>query len=316
MTGVIGHIVNPTIAEATDLAVEAERCGAEWIGFADAFWWRDVWMILSSVAAETSTIRIGPAMTNPYLRHSFHTASALATLGELAGPRTLLGVAAGGSEVTHAAHLSRGDAPRRVSELVKLVLDVANGSPLDPASGRGLDISLSRPRVLISGRGDKMLETAGAHGDDILLWAIPDSDLERSIDVIKRGARHRSSQPRLIWAPLVRHDARHESSLLHVAVYASLNTSPQIRAEWGLDETLVSAIRSALVSGGTTAAIELVPDAALEDLLVERDIATLAARANSLGISAIATPGFATDTLQDQLMWAAEVEAQLEVVLS
>ena len=311
MTGVIGHIVNPSMAEATELGVEAERRGAEWIGFADAFWWRDVWMILSSVAAETSTIRIGPAMTNPYLRHRFHTASALATLGELAGPRTMLGIAAGGSEVTHAAHLSRADAAQRVAELIELVTNVARGAPLDATSGRGLDIDFTMPRVLVSGRGNKMLETAGAHGDDVLLWAIPDSDLERSIAVITHGARHRSTPPRLIWAPLVRHDERHESSLLHVAVYASLNTAPQIRAGWGLDETLVAAIRSALVSGETSAATQLVPEAAIDDLLVSGDTAALASRASSLGISAIATPGFAVDALAAQLEWAAEVEAQI-----
>ena len=83
MAGIIGHIVNPTPSEAVALAVEGETAGAEWIGLADAFWWRDVWMLLAAVAAATDTIRIGPAMTNPYLRHPFHTASALATLAEL-----------------------------------------------------------------------------------------------------------------------------------------------------------------------------------------------------------------------------------------
>ena len=46
----IGHIANPTLGESTGLAAAAELAGARWIGFADAFWWRDVWMTLARVA--------------------------------------------------------------------------------------------------------------------------------------------------------------------------------------------------------------------------------------------------------------------------
>jgi 5,10-methylenetetrahydromethanopterin reductase len=54
-------------------------------------------MLLSEAARATTAIRLGPTMTNPYLRHPFHTVAALATLQELAGDRIFLGVAAGGA---------------------------------------------------------------------------------------------------------------------------------------------------------------------------------------------------------------------------
>jgi len=111
MVGVISHIANPTIADSVSLAKESEAAGASWMGVADAFWWRDSWMALASIAVATSTIEIGPTMTNPYLRHPFHTISALATLRELAPGRTFVGVTAGGSEVTAAAGVARK--PRR-----------------------------------------------------------------------------------------------------------------------------------------------------------------------------------------------------------
>ena len=76
---------------------------ADWVGVPDAFWWRDTWVLLSEVARATSRIAIGPLVTNPYLRHPFHTAAAIATIQEIAGPRVFVGIGAGGSEVSGAA---------------------------------------------------------------------------------------------------------------------------------------------------------------------------------------------------------------------
>ena len=140
MVGVINHVPNPDVGQAVELAQAAERAGAQWIGVADAFWWRDVWLLLGEVATATERIELGPAMTNPYLRHRFHTASALATLQEMAPGRVFCGIAAGGSELTVAAGISRRDAAAKVTELVTFLREVADGGTLDAASGRGLDV--------------------------------------------------------------------------------------------------------------------------------------------------------------------------------
>ena len=312
MTGVIGHIANPTIDQSVALAREAETAGADWIGLADAFWWRDVWMALGQVATATSTIAIGPAMTNAYLRHPFHTVSALATLQELAPGRTFAGITAGGSEVTAAAGVSRVDAPERVRSLVELLRRCGTGAPLDEASGRSLDVPLEAVPVLVAGRGDRMLRTVGAVADRVLLWAIPDSDLDRSVETVLAAAAGRERAPELIWAPLAEHDESLRPSILHVAVYASLNTRPSIRRTWGLDDRLVDDIRATLVAGGTAAAVSLVPEAALADLLIgDLDPTTVAARARSLGVSSIAVPGYGVDTVGTHLSWAKAVEASI-----
>lgn len=311
MVGVIAHLPNPSIDRSVELASAAEAAGAAWIGVADAFWWRDVWMTLTCVADATSRIEIGPAMTSAYLRHPFHTAAALATLQERAPGRTFLGVSAGGSEVTVAAGVSRADAPERVRRLVQLVRDAAGGAPLDAVSGRSLEVPLSPLPVLVAGRGDRMLRTAGAVADRVLLWAIPATDLDRSAGLVLEGAEGRAMPPELVWAPLVEHDPSLRPSILHVAVYASLNTRRPVRLGWGLDDELVERIRSALVAGGTSAAVELVPEAALDDLLVDGDPTSVAARARRLGVSAIAVPGYAVETVTDHVVWATGVEAGL-----
>ena len=78
-----------------------------------------------------------------------------------------------------------------------------------------------------------MLRTAGAMADRVMLWAIPASDLERSASIVRDGAAHRPRPPELIWAPLVRHGDAPQASIMHVAVYASLNTTSAVRQGWG-----------------------------------------------------------------------------------
>ena len=312
MSGVIGHLPNPDVGAAVELARTAEDHGAGWIGLADAFWWRDVWMLLAKVAERTTRIDIGPAMTNPFMRHPFHTASALATLQELAPGRVFCGVAAGGSELTAAAGVDRRPAADRVRELVALLRAVAAGAPLDPTSGRTLEPVLAEVTVLVAGRGDRMLAAAGACAERVLLWAIPGSDLERSVAVVRAAAAEEGRRPELIWAPLVRHAGVAEASLLHVAVYASINTAAAVRERWGLGSAEVVAIRRALVAGGMQAATALVPSAALDDLILDDPTpSAVAATASPLGITAVAVPGFGTTSLARQLRWAAEVEALL-----
>ena len=312
MTGVIGHIPNPTRVEAVDLASAAEHAGARWIGFADAFWWRDIWTLLESVAHATSRIEIGPAMTNAYLRHRFHTASALATLHETAAGRVFCGIAAGGSEVTAAAHIARDDADVRSMVLVELLRDLTAGRPLDAESGRTLDIELPATPVLMAGRGNKMLTAAGSTADRVLLWAIPKSDLGRSVAVIHKASESAGRSPQLIWAPLVRHADVPPASLGHPAVYAALNTAAPIRQAWGLGQPTVESIRAALVAGRLAEAIDLVPEAAIQDLTIDPgDVDAIASRAAALGIDGIAVPGFAADTVGAHVTWAQTVEANL-----
>lgn len=46
--GVIAHLDNPTIDEIERLAVAAEAAGGDWLGIADAFWWRDTWLLAAA----------------------------------------------------------------------------------------------------------------------------------------------------------------------------------------------------------------------------------------------------------------------------
>lgn len=158
-----------------------------------------------------------------------------------------------------------------------------------------------------------MLRVAGAVADRVLLWAIPASDLDRTVSMVTDAAAERERAPELIWAPLVDHGSVTERSLMQVAVYASLNTRPAIRARWGLAGRQVERIRERLVAGDTAAAAALVPRDAFDDLLLtDNSPARVAGRARLLGVSSMAVPGHSAGSLAGHVEWAREVEKHLD----
>ena len=312
--GVIAHLHNPSPHDARELAVAAEAAGADWLGLADAFWWRDVWMLLAEAARATTTLEIGPVVTNPYLRHPFHTVAALATLQDLAGPRVFVGLAAGGSEVTGAAAISRTDAPQRVRELARLIRAVAAGAPLDVASGRALEATLHPLPVLIAGRANGLLKTAGQAADRALLWAVPTSDLARSVSVIQEGAAAgrdaAGARPEIVWAPLVVHDEVSAARIRTIAAYSGLNSNRTLQQSWGLTPATVDEIRRRLVRGGAEAAMELVPPGVVGDLVLpSADPEVAAATARSIGATSLAVPAFDIASVGARVTWARAVLA-------
>jgi 5,10-methylenetetrahydromethanopterin reductase len=306
--GVISHLDNPTVADIVALAVAAEDAGAEWLGIADAFWWRDTWLLLAEAARATSRLAVGPVVTNPYLRHPFHTIAALATLQEIAGDRVFIGIGAGGSELGGAAHVSRRDAPARIEALAVLIRSVADDGVLDPSSGRRLDVPLAPVSVMVAGRGDGVLTSAGRVADRSLLWAIPSSDLDRSVAVVRAGAVGRETGPDFVWAPLVAHDERDRARVRVIAAYGILNASLDLRAHWGVDDDLVASVRAALVAGGATAAAHLVPEHVVDDVAdPDPSPAHHAAVASRIGAHHLAVPAYDVASVGDRVVWARAV---------
>jgi alkanesulfonate monooxygenase SsuD/methylene tetrahydromethanopterin reductase-like flavin-dependent oxidoreductase (luciferase family) len=316
--GIISHLPNLTLAQAQLLAVAAEAAGADWLGLPDAFWWRDSWMLLAEAARVTNRIGLGPLVTNPLLRHPFHTVAAVATLQDLAGDRVFVGLGAGGSEVSGAAGVSRREAPSRIRALAGLLRAVAAGAPLDPRSGRALEVPLLRATIVVAGRGRRILEAAGQTADTALLWAVPHSDLERSAGLIQAGAADGrdpdagARRPEIVWAPLVAHDERSAAWARSTVAYSVLNSTAQLQSSWGLDAETVGRLRDRLVAGGAAAAASLVPAAALSDLIIaDPDPSAVGLIAQKIGATSMALPAFTLDGLTERVAWARDVLATL-----
>ncbi len=310
--GLITHLGNPGLADVKALARAAEVAGADWLGLPDAFWWRDTWILAAEAARATQRLAVGPVVTNPYTRHPFVTLAAVATLQDLAGPRVVLGVGAGGSEVAGAANVSRTDAPERTVELAGLIRRVSAGQPLDQESGRTLEVRLAPTRVLVAGRGARMLRAAGQAADEALLWAVPNSELARTVDLVHQGSARRPPElpdVSITWAPLVEWGKVSRALLRRAAAYAVLNNSGETRERWGVGDDLVARVRQLLLAGDTDAAERLVPDAVPADLSAPRDAAAAADVAKQIGAAGIALAATDVDQIEEQVAWARSVLA-------
>lgn len=312
--GVLDHQPNPTTDDIVSLARRADAAGADWLTLSDFSTWRDVWMMTTLAAQVTDSIRIGPGVTNPYLRHPWHTVAALATLHDISGGRAMLGIGAGGSALTDSGGIARSSAPDRVADLIGLMRAAGDGVALDSATGHTLGIPLPDTPVLIAGRKDGMLRCAGAHSDWTLIFRIPQSDLARTIGVVHDGARAagRSSGPEIVWCPLVAWDERIRPFLRTATVYSTLESPPELFERWGLDANIRRRIRSAVSAGGVAAAADMVPDVVAADIILpDADPAVVAEIGRSIGATTIAIRNFDTDAVEVGVAWAREVAALL-----
>jgi alkanesulfonate monooxygenase SsuD/methylene tetrahydromethanopterin reductase-like flavin-dependent oxidoreductase (luciferase family) len=310
--GLITHLDNPSLADVTALARAAEAAAADWLGLPDAFWWRDTWILTAEAARVTQRLAVGPVVTNPYTRHPFVTLAAIATLQDLAGPRVVLGVGAGGSEVGGAAKISRADAPERTVELAGLLRRVAAGQPLDEQSGRSLEVPLAPTRLLVGGRGARMLRAAGQVADEALLWAVPGSELARTVDLVHQGSACRRPElpgVGITWAPLVERGKASRALLRRASAYAVLNNRAETRERWGAGDDLVVRVRQLLLAGDTDAAERLIPDAVAGDLSTPLDVTAAAEVARQIGASGIALAAIEVDEVEEQVAWARSVLA-------
>jgi 5,10-methylenetetrahydromethanopterin reductase len=86
---------NEPIKDIIEIIQLAEDIGFENVWITDHYNNRDVFEVLSIAAYETSTIRMGSGVSNPYVRNPVTIAAATATLNEISEGRAIVGVGPG-----------------------------------------------------------------------------------------------------------------------------------------------------------------------------------------------------------------------------
>jgi 5,10-methylenetetrahydromethanopterin reductase len=168
----------------------AEDAGFDvaWIGDSQLLA-RDVWAAMAMIADRTQRIRIGSCVNTFEVRHPTVTASAAATVEEMAPGRVIIGVGTGDSAVK-----TLGIRPTKLAamrENIALLRQLATGGEVD-IGGRtvrlrgapGHDIP-----IYFAATGPKALALAGEVADGVIILAgIAPNLIERSIGHIREGA--------------------------------------------------------------------------------------------------------------------------------
>ncbi|MGA1436235.1 MAG: LLM class flavin-dependent oxidoreductase [Ilumatobacteraceae bacterium] len=251
------------IGEIVELAVLAEQLGYErcWL-FDEGMMTRDVFVTLTAIAQHTSTIKIGPGITNPYTRHPGTTAAGIASLDEMSGGRAFVGIGAGGGLALGPLAVDRIQPLKVVADAVFAMRKLFAGEAVTMVSETfalsNARLGYSRPdiEIIMAGRGPRMTELGGRIADGFYLSYpyLPGlGDQSRAIRDAANGAdRH------IAWSTGIARD-EHEVQQMRAQLTFRLVDSPEaVREALGLGPNDREAIRSALVAGGPPAAAHLV----------------------------------------------------------
>ncbi len=160
----------------------AEELGYDSVWIADTqMLCRELYVTLTACALNTSRIKLGAGVTAPYTRHASVTASAFATLNELAEGRLLLGVSTGNSLVR-----TIGRRPARIKELEDYVVRLKGllaNRPVEfegDAKGRitWMDKASGIP-IYVAGTGPKLVRAAARMADGVIIMVGSDPALLR-----------------------------------------------------------------------------------------------------------------------------------------
>jgi 5,10-methylenetetrahydromethanopterin reductase len=255
----VASLIEHPMPELAARAREYEALGYSDIWVPDERLLRNVYVSLATIAAATTRIGLGPAVTNPYTRHPAHTAAAIATIDELSGGRATLAFGAGGG--LDAYGIKRANPVQTLREAVQITHLLMRG---ETASYQGevfslrptqLDFTPVRPvPVYLAARGPKILQLAGEVADGAILggFAQPEG-LRYAMDMVDRGieqaGRDRGDVDVMSWLYVsVDDDPVAARTAVSKMVLASLITSRPILDRIGIE--LPSALRDRLDAQG------------------------------------------------------------------
>jgi len=190
----------PPAARVIDLARRAETYGFTYIWTFDShILWEEPYVIYSKILDETRKVKVGPMVTNPATRDITVTASVFATLNEMYGNRTVIGIGRGDSavRVTNGKPVSVADLRQSVIDLKGLV----NGQTVD-YKGNSLRLPWapgSRADVMVAAYGPKVLALTGEVGDGFILQLADPSIAEWTIKAVKDAAAAAGRDPDSIY---------------------------------------------------------------------------------------------------------------------
>jgi probable F420-dependent oxidoreductase len=161
---------NPPASRTIALAKLAEQYGFSHVWTFDShLLWQEPYVIYSQILAETRRVKVGPFVTNPATRDWTVTASVFATLNEMYGNRTVVGIGRGDSAV----RVANGK-PTTLAELreaIHVIRELGNSRSVEY---HGAELRFpwsvgSELEVWVAAYGPLALKLTGEVGDGFIL---------------------------------------------------------------------------------------------------------------------------------------------------
>jgi probable F420-dependent oxidoreductase len=186
----------PPSARVVDLAKKAETYGFTHVWTFDShILWEEPIPVFTQILAQTRNILVGPMVTNPATRDWTVSASVFATLNEMFGNRTVIGIGRGDSAV----RVTNGKPTTLATlrEAVHVIRELANGRAVEYKGSmiRFPWAARSRVEVWVAGYGPKALQLIGEVGDGFILQ-LADPDIAAwTIGAVRKAAEEAGRDP-------------------------------------------------------------------------------------------------------------------------
>ncbi|KAF5042796.1 Phthiodiolone/phenolphthiodiolone dimycocerosates ketoreductase [anaerobic digester metagenome] len=185
----IEFVPNEPIDKIVKLVKLAEDVGFEYAWITDHYNNKNVYETLALIAAGTETIKMGPGVTNPYVRSPAITASAIATLDELSNGRATLGIGPGDKATFDALGIEWTKPVSTIKTAIATMSTLLAGEKTESgASLMGAKAVQEKVPIYMGAQGPMMLKTAGGFSDGALINASNPKDFEAAVPLIKEGA--------------------------------------------------------------------------------------------------------------------------------
>ncbi|MFB6091583.1 MAG: 5,10-methylenetetrahydromethanopterin reductase [Haloquadratum sp.] len=282
------------IPEVVDAGAAAERAGYD-VAFVPCHYNnRDPFAALSRLAAETTALRLGPGIANPYELHPVTLASKAATVAELSDGRAVFGIGPGDPSTLRNLGLEDERGLRSVLEAFDVARDLWAGERVThEGTFEARDAGLNFPvpgeiPVYVGGEGPHMCRMAGKHADGLLFNGSHPDDLAWARDRVEEGRKERADErggfELLAYASVsIADDAAtaREAARPPVAFIVA-GAAPPVLDRHGIDASLADEIGERISAGAFDAAFERVTPTMIDAFSIAGTPATVTERMDSL----------------------------------
>ena len=270
----IEFVPNQPLDEIVKLVKLAEDVGFEYAWITDHYNNKNVYETLALLAANTETIKMGPGVTNPYVRSPAISASAIATIDELSEGRATFGIGPGDKATFDALGI---EWTKPVSTIKAAIADIntllAGEKTEAGAALGGVKAVQEHIPIYMGAQGPKMLETAGEIADGVLINASNPKDYEAAMPMINKGKEAAGGDKAFdvgaYTATSIGEDSEAAKNAARIVVaFIAAGSPPPVIARHGLPEGINEKIGDCLGKGDFGGAIGLVSDDLLDAFTV------------------------------------------------
>ncbi|WP_228915990.1 TIGR03842 family LLM class F420-dependent oxidoreductase [Streptomyces sp. DH20] len=187
---------DPPASRVISLMKRAERIGFThgWT-FDSAVLWQEPFVVYSQILANTTTLKVGPMVTNPGTRTWEVTASTFATLNDMFGNRTVCGIGRGDSAMRVAGR--KPNTLARLGEAIDAIRDLAEGREAE-VDGQRIRLPWVRDGELpvwMAAYGPKALALTGQRADGFILQLADPFLTEWMVKAVRNAAAEAGRDP-------------------------------------------------------------------------------------------------------------------------